>query len=143
GDTLVKTGNRLDQAEQALQRAAQLGSSSAMVPHGLGVIHLLRQNWQGALVHFRQAVQKKPDLALAHFCIGRCLDEQGDRVGALQAFDTALRCKPDLVQARKAAAGLLVREGKYAEALQHLTYAAQFAPGDEQTKQLLRDVEQA
>src|SRR5262249_45973360 len=91
GDVLVKTGDHLDRAEQALQRAAKLGSTSALVPHGLGVIRLLHGNWNGALVYLRQATQRKPDFALAHFCIGRCLDEEGDRVGAMKAFATALR----------------------------------------------------
>jgi tetratricopeptide (TPR) repeat protein len=138
GDTLVKTGTQLDRAEQALERAAQLGSTAALVLHGRGVIRLLLADWQGALVYFRQALARKPDFALTHFCIGRCLDEQGDRAGALKAFETALRCKPDLVQARKASAGLLIREGKYGLALQHLGYALKLAPTDEQSRQLLR-----
>jgi tetratricopeptide (TPR) repeat protein len=136
GDGYLKMKD-LGRAEEALTRAAQLGSNSLEVPLDLGLVYLLRGDRQTALLYFRQVIQKKPDFALAHFYIGRCLLQAGDRAGALGAFEAALRCKPDIVQAHTACAELLIAERRWPEALQHLGYARAFGAADERTKALV------
>ena len=115
-------------AEEALRTASRLASDSVEVLFYRGNVHFLRGDHREAAAYFRQAVQLKPDFALAHYNLGHCLMRLGDRDGAIAAFRSAVSCKPDYADAQVHLGHLLLQTGQGAEALAHLRDAAQLDP---------------
>ena len=130
----------LPAAEEALRKAAGLGSASIEVQFYLGVVLLLREDPRAAANCFRRAIQIKPDFAEAHHNLGYCLLRQGDQTGAIEAFRRAVLCKPNYGDAQRALGDLLAQKGQLGESLVHLRYALQLNPADPQTKKLLEQV---
>ncbi len=127
-------------AEEALRTASRLASDSVEIPFYLGNVRFLRVDHREAAAYFRQAVQLKPDFALAYNNLGQCLMRLGDRDGAIGAFRAAVTCKPDYADAHVNLGDLLVQAGQGAEALAHLRDAAQLEPRDPRSKKLLGQV---
>jgi tetratricopeptide (TPR) repeat protein len=139
GDSLLSTRN-LSRAEQAVNRAARLGSNSVEIPLDRGVVRMLSGDTGKALEYFELALKRKPDYAPAYFYMGQCLRKKGDSAGALNAFEKALSCKPNLVEAHVFSAEILVDMRKYGQALEHLRYALRFGAGDGKAMTLLGQV---
>jgi tetratricopeptide (TPR) repeat protein len=127
-------------AEEALRTASRLASDSVEIAFYLGNVRFLRNDHREAAAYFQQAVQRKPDFALAHYNLGQCLMRLGDRDGAIAAFRAAVRCKPDYADAHALLGDLLLQTGHRAEALAHLRDAAQLDPGNPRTKKLLEQL---
>jgi len=88
-------------AEQALERAVQIDPQASEAWFRLGGLRLTTRP-RDAADCFRRAIQIKPDLALAHYNLGLCLEKLGDRAGAADEFRATLRCRPDYNQAQVA-----------------------------------------
>jgi tetratricopeptide (TPR) repeat protein len=77
---------------------------------------------------FQRTTDLKPDYALAHFNLGKCLQSQGDAAKAIEALRMALRYKPDFAEAHLSLADLLQQRGEGADAEVHRRHAAALAP---------------
>ncbi len=78
-------GGRLDDAERAFRRAAELAASprEAAVAHAyLGDVYAARDDAAGARAELERALELRPDLTEAHFKLSRVLARLGDAEGA-------------------------------------------------------------
>jgi tetratricopeptide (TPR) repeat protein len=102
---------RPEQAQACFQRAVGLAPNLAEAWFRLGCIQSLMQSRE-AETSFRQAIRCKPHYAQAHYNLGLCLKEKGQRDAAAEAFQQALRCRPDYDLAQKALRELEAQKGK-------------------------------
>jgi tetratricopeptide (TPR) repeat protein len=131
----------LEAAEQALRQALTLEPRSVQGHYFLSKIlwtkaeqtnDPVRQQalYQEAAAEARQAVDNKPDHALAHLLLGRCCERLGRRDEALAALRQAAACAPELVEPALYLGELLAATGRIAEARRELERARQLAPDD-------------
>ncbi len=93
--------NKLDRAQACFQQAARLAPDFAEAWFRLGCVQAQTHS-SDAPASFRKAIRWKPHYAQAHYNLGQCLKEQGQRDVAAEQFREALRCRPDYDLARKA-----------------------------------------
>jgi tetratricopeptide (TPR) repeat protein len=98
GDTKDYAG-----AEDAFQKAIALAPSIDKAEHWfyVGVYRQEQRKFKEAAEAYRATVELRPQDAAAHFGLGECLEESGDRKGAADAFREALRHRPDMAKARE------------------------------------------
>lgn len=104
----------------------------ADLPPGLGGILRLGQRavdngeYEDAAVWFRTALDVKPDLPVAHLCLGLCRGEVEGPEAALDSLDRAVDLDPTNAMARYCRAQALARAGQTGEVIDAL---APLAPG--------------
>ncbi len=131
------------QAVQAYQEALRHEPDHpvALVNLGLGLESLGRE--AEAEAAYQRAVQARPREALPHFNLGNVRFRRGDLPGAAAAYRTAVEADPGLARAHFYLAVVLINTGSPEAALPALYNAAEFAPEDEEIRQLLRQLEAA
>ena len=116
-----------DAAEKHLQIAADLAdknaSGSFSIEH-LGEIHRLladamyrKQDLDGAIAHYRKAVQLDPNNVPAHTSLGKALADNKDLDGAILHYEKAVALAPDSTEAHNDLGAALVLKGKLDEAV--------------------------
>jgi tetratricopeptide (TPR) repeat protein len=75
----------------------------------------------------RQAIERKPDHALAHLYLGISLRYLEQRSEAIAALRKAVQCRPELADPHLHLGEMLAEEGQFAEARQQLAEAADLA----------------
>ena len=95
-------------AENAFQKAIELAPSIDKAEHWffVGVYRQEQRKFKEAAEAYRATIELRPQDATAHFSLGECLEESGDRKGAAEAFRQALRHRPDMTKARERLAKL-------------------------------------
>lgn len=95
-------------SEQAFQKAIELAQPLDKAEHWyyVGVYRQEQRHFKEAADAFRNTVELRPQDAVAHFNLGECLEESGDRAGAIEAFRQALRHRPDMKTAQERLAKL-------------------------------------
>jgi tetratricopeptide (TPR) repeat protein len=81
---------------------------------------------QGALAEYREAVKREPQLAEAHFDIGRILDLEGDPDSALPAYAQAAKLSPGTPRYHNNLADLYFRREEYDNALAEYNQISEF-----------------
>ncbi len=92
---------KLDHAQECFRKATHLAPDLAEAWFRLGCIQAQMHSPE-AEASFRQAIRCKPHYSQAHFNLGQCLKERGQRKDAAAEFREALRCRPDYELARAA-----------------------------------------
>ncbi len=100
-----------DQALQCFRKATRLAPDLAEAWFRLGCIQAQIHSPEAA-ESFRQAIHCKPHYSQAHYNLGQCLKERGQREDAAAEFREALRCRPDYDLARAALRELDADKGK-------------------------------
>ena len=121
---------------EALQRRPD--DPVALVNLGLGLETLGREAEAEAV--YERAATVGPTEALAHFNLGNARFRRGDLEGAIGAYRAAIRNDPGLARAHFYLAVALVNTGRAEEALPSLYDALEFAPGDEDIVEVIRQV---
>jgi tetratricopeptide (TPR) repeat protein len=140
GRALVQ-GDDLAGADEALARALRADPGLVEAHFYAGVVRFGQGKFREAADAFREAAERKPDYALAHYNRGRCLLRLMDDDGALAAFRDAVAAKPPFEEAHVALAEVLARKGNKAEAREHLRQATGLDPNDEKARRLLEELE--
>ena len=117
------------------------GDPVALVNLGLGLEALGREDDAAAV--YEEAARVRPTEALAHFNLGNIRFRRGDFQGASAAYRSAVRNDPGLSRAHFYLAVSLINTGRAEEALPSLYDALEFAPGDEEIQEVIRQVEAA
>ena len=142
GAGLAATGD-VEQAVQVYIEALRHRPDDpvALVNLGLGLEALGREG--EAVAVYERAVQVRPTEALAHFNLGNARFRRGDFEGAIGAYRSAVRNDAGLSRAHFYLAVSLINTGRAADALPSLYDALDFAPGDEEIQEVIRQVEAA
>ena len=82
-----------DEAAAQLKKAITLKPDDADAHNNLGVTYLNKQDLDGAIAEFREALRLKPD-TVAHCNLGLALYGKGDFDGAIAEYREALRLNP-------------------------------------------------
>jgi tetratricopeptide (TPR) repeat protein len=126
-------------AADALDEALARGHRTSEILRLRGVLHFTAREWPLAVESFRQAIELKPDDAVAHYNLGHALLKSGEEQAALEAFRNAVRCQPDYADAHTNLGKLLLQWGRRSEAVEHLERAARLAPHDATPARLLKE----
>jgi tetratricopeptide (TPR) repeat protein len=78
--------NRLDEAQQELNRALELAPAMAAARNTLGALRLKEGDVSGGEREIRSALQQKPDLRLAHFNLAVAAENRGDLASAVAEY---------------------------------------------------------
>lgn len=119
---LLHSFGEADEAMVSYERLMELAPESA--PYGvlMGDLYLSAGLLDEAQAAYEQALDEFPDAGLAHYGIGRVL-EQRDPQAAIESLTTAVEHAPDLIDARLRLGRLLRLSGDADEALEHLLHA--------------------
>lgn len=121
---------------EALRR--QPDDPVALVNLGLGLETLGREGEAEAV--YERATVVRPTEALAHLNLGNARFRRGDLESAIQAYRAAIGNDFGLSRAHFYLAVALVNSGRPEEALPSLYDALEFAPGDEEILEVIRQV---
>jgi tetratricopeptide (TPR) repeat protein len=86
--------NRLDEARRAYQNAITNSPDSAFLYRELAALERQAQDGDGALAHFRRAVELDPSDGSSLGQIGELLESRGDLDAALKSYTDALAIEP-------------------------------------------------
>ena len=139
GSGLAATGN-VEEAVQTYLEALRRRPDDPVALVNLGLaLETLGRSDQAEAVYDR-AAQVRPTEALAHFNLGNARFRRGDLAGSIDAYRAAIRNDPGLARAHFYLAVALVNTGRADEALPSLHDALEFAPGDEEIVEVMRQV---
>lgn len=113
----------------------------ALVNLGLGLEALGRGDEAEAV--YARAAAARPTEALPHFNLGNLRFQRGDLEGAIAAYRAAVERDPGLARAQFYLGVALINTGRPEEALPPLYTALEFAPGDDEIRQVVRQLEAA
>jgi tetratricopeptide (TPR) repeat protein len=141
GKDLAQAGNG-SEAEQALRAAIQLAPENAQAYYLLARVQWGRAGQErdqakaqevfaAAAGNARQALQRRPDHALAHLVLGMAEKSLGKRDLALASLQKAVRCGPELSDPHLYLGEMLSEDGHTDEARRQLEQAVQLAAPDD------------
>ena len=96
----------------------------------MGISQRLAADYGGARDEFKRAIDRNPDLPLAHSLYGQMLLTTGDREGARRAFERELSANPGDFDANLYTGVILKEESRIDEARRFFERALQVRPGD-------------
>ncbi|MGM9487043.1 tetratricopeptide repeat protein [Ideonella sp. YS5] len=88
---LLCEASRCIEAADLYEHALQLGAVDALIHFNHAIALEDQRDLGGAILSYRRALALDPDLADAHYNIGRLLEKQGDAQGALRHFSAYRR----------------------------------------------------
>ncbi len=99
----------------------------------LGDIFLQRKQWERARRCYERILEKSPQSAEAHFCLGQVEEISNNIEAAAQSYEKAWLNEPENKDYRYALAACLHKQGRLYQAMEHLaalmeTYTDWFAP---------------
>lgn len=130
--------------DAAVAAARRLGAEE---PHtwritvNFGNTLLQQGRYDEAIEQYRQALEKKPDLAEAHVDWGIALKEKGDPAGAVTQYLEALKIDPDLPDAHYNLGIALAEQGRGDRAAQAFRRALELRPGFAAAEAALRSLQ--
>ncbi|MBW2261615.1 MAG: tetratricopeptide repeat protein, partial [Deltaproteobacteria bacterium] len=126
----VRSAGKMEEAVQALERAASLDPGWAP-PHAvLGTIALAQGEAQQAVTHLEKALTLEPEWPGTLNDLGLALQLLGNLEGALVQFDAALAFDPLMAGTHANRAGVLVQLGRAQEAMVSYLIAIDLEPGE-------------
>jgi tetratricopeptide (TPR) repeat protein len=132
GDLLLRT-SRLDEAQPYLERAVTMAPRNAIFQSALGNLFLERrqspENTARALAAYQTAARLDPQLAAAHYGLGRLYARQRRWHEADQELRTTLRLDPAFGRAHYTMAQVCRHLGQPTQAAQHLAAFRQYRSG--------------
>ncbi|HLT30009.1 MAG TPA: tetratricopeptide repeat protein [Myxococcaceae bacterium] len=135
GAVLLKLG-RLDEAEQAYERALESDPDSPYARVALGMIAQRRGDPAAAIEHFQEASAEEVRNPYPLLQIGRALVTQKDFKGAIEAFNEGLRRDPKFRELHVERIKVCIAVGSTDAALKAALHFRQFFPKDAEAAHL-------
>ena len=88
------------------------------------------RNLEGALVAFRQALERDPKIALAYYYLGNVLSEKGRSEEAIAEYQRALKINPNLAEAQYNLGVIYYQQGRLDDAIDAYDRAIGINPDD-------------
>ncbi len=107
------------EAEVLLERAAGALPHSTSALYYLGLCRMAQNKYAAAIAPFQSLVQERPEMSGAHFNLGRCLLQVGQREAAVISLKEAVRLEPTQVAYYAVLVPLLARMGRLDEAAEY------------------------
>ena len=101
---------------QAVALNRKLPAPSPWPPHNLGYLQLRLQQFESAEGNLREALKYDPKFALAHYHLGRVLENEGRSDAAIEEYKTAAALDGKLAEPLYSLGLLYRRRGREAEA---------------------------
>jgi len=133
-DLLLRLGaaqvaaDRIDDAEETLERVREARPNSAEANHFVGRVAFARGQYAEALNHFRRAIQLDPARGEFHLYVGWAALENNQLGEALRGVDDAIERDPSLGDAFWIRGAIKLRSGRPSDALEDLERALQLRP---------------
>ncbi|MDA1051387.1 MAG: FG-GAP-like repeat-containing protein [Planctomycetota bacterium] len=124
-------------AAGVLDRAAHQHPNSALVRLQRGVLYFLQSDYQSAARSFGEAIERKPDYALAYFYLGESHVKLGNQAEAVSAFQATVQLEPTHTGAHRSLGRVLLGQGEKEAAKGHLQTVLELLPGDQEAQSLL------
>jgi tetratricopeptide (TPR) repeat protein len=105
-----------------------------LIHNNLGVTLMRQGKDQEAMIHYRKALEIKPNYADAYYNMGSVLMRQGKDQEALAHFLQALWLKPEKAETHNELGFILTKQGKLEEAIAHFAQAVHINPNDEEAR---------
>ena len=127
----------LDGALSDFQRALAIRSASehrryrsslAVIHDSIGNVLGRKGRLDDAIVHFRQAIELRPDFPDAHYNLATSLFQKGDLDNAIMEYRATLSLSPNDPGANTSLANILVQKGRLREAASHYEIALASQP---------------
>jgi protein O-mannosyl-transferase len=99
-----------------------------MAHYDLGIALSDQGDTDGAIAHYRQAVELRPSYAEAHYNLGRLLAQKGQLDDAIVHYQNALELNPDDAEAHNNLGATLFASGHVDEAIAHYRKALAIQP---------------
>jgi tetratricopeptide (TPR) repeat protein len=137
---------RQGKTDQALRAFAELIQSSpnhaADAHNDMGFILFERGDIDGAMGHYRQALQRDSSNYFALVNMGNALRAQGQLNDAIGHYRRAVGLRPEKLEGQYNLGSTLASQGNYAEAAEHFAIAARFSPEEPNVARRLGEVYQ-
>jgi len=126
-DAKLRSG-RIEAAKEGFTQALQAKDEFALAYNARGIVHVLTNEWDNALIDFFQATKLDPGFADAHANLGTywVLREAAD--GALEAFNKALDINPEFALAYNGRGCAHFGSGNYEAAIADMEKAFELCP---------------
>src|SRR5882762_236128 len=99
-----------------------------MAHYNLGIALNEQRDTDGAIAHYRQAIELRPNYAEAHYNLGRLLVQKGQLDEAIAHYDKALEINPSDADAHNNLGVTLLANGRIDEAIAHYQKALVIQP---------------
>ncbi len=99
-----------------------------MAHYNLGIVLKDQGDADGAIAHYRQAVELRPSYAEAHYNLGRLLAEKGQLDEAIVHYEKTLEINPADAEAHNNLGATLLAHGRVDEAITHYRRALAIQP---------------
>jgi tetratricopeptide (TPR) repeat protein len=99
-----------------------------MAHYNLGIVLSGRGDTDGAIAHYRQAVELRPSYSEAHYNLGRLLAQKGQLGDAVAHYQKALEVNPADAEAHNNLGATLFASGRADEAVAHYQKALEIQP---------------
>jgi len=126
-DAKARQGS-LDEAKGLLNQALQIKRDFALALNARGVVRVLTNDWDNALIDFIQATEPDPKLADAFANLGTFWIVREAADGALEAFNKAIEINPDFALAYNGRGCAYFGKGEFENAAQDFGMASQLSP---------------
>jgi tetratricopeptide (TPR) repeat protein len=120
--------DRLDSADQVLQKAISINPDLPVAHNLLGLARLRKSDPRSAEAEFREAIRVQPDFSEAHNNLGNLLAGQGDLRQPVFHFRKAIAADPENVDAHYNLGQALAAGGSMKDALNEFQVAARLHP---------------
>lgn len=120
--------DKLDQAQQHLEKALAIYPNYADALTFRGVLELNQQNSQAAIADLDRAIKADPNLAMAYLVMGSALNMQSKFDDAIRALERGESLSPNSWQAHFELAKAYIGKEDYQSALKHLQQAQSMEP---------------
>jgi tetratricopeptide (TPR) repeat protein len=137
--SLLMNQNRPDEAIAHYRAALQAGSnnethnhlSPAIVENGLGNALARKGDLDAAVIHYRKAVELRPEFSDAHSNLAAMLYRKGEITGAISEYEKVVALPPEDASSHRTLAELLIKANRPEEAAAHLRRAVEIASANQ------------
>lgn len=120
---------RLEEANEAFTQALRIRNNFALALNARGVVRVLNNEWDEALIDFYQATTLAPELADAHANLGTYwVIKEVSGTGAVDAFNHAIAINPNFALAYNGRGSLYFGSGEFEKAARDFNMAFQLSP---------------
>jgi len=128
GNSLMRTGNNMDEAIDHYQMALASNPNYALAHNNLAFLLFCKGRVDEAITHYQKALEIDPTYALAHYDFGVLLSHIKREEEAIDHYKKALKTNPRYTQAYYSLGYLLSQEGRFDEAAPQFQKALQINP---------------